>query len=59
MHRHTPIIQTSTKIKNLKDFLFQSTRLSKSLEGLNSSVAQLAGELWLLAKMAKITFRGI
>ena len=29
------------------------------LEGLDSSLAQSAGELWHLAKMSKYTFRGI
>jgi len=31
----------------------------KGLKGLNISLAQLADKLWLLAKMAKVTFCGI
>jgi len=50
-------------IHNLKKIysivLFWTTRLSESLEGLNSSLAQLAGELWPLAKVVKVTFCGI
>jgi len=34
-----------------------ATRLSASLEGLNNSLPQSAGEAWPLAKMVKVTFR--
>jgi len=37
-------------------FLIETRRLSKSLEGLNSSLVQLAIELRPSAKMAKVTF---
>jgi len=33
--------------------LFETTRVSESLEGLNRSLAQLVGELWPLAKYAQ------
>jgi len=49
----TPILTLSTKNPKpkTKKSLFLTTRLSEPLEGLNSSLAQSAGELWLLAKM--------
>jgi len=43
-----------------KNFLFWSTRHHKSLEGLNSSLAQSAAELWLAnvwSEIANVTFR--
>jgi len=60
VHKHTPIMSTSIKKRHPKliYFLLQTTRLSPSLEGLNSSLAQSAAELWPLAKMAKVTFCG-
>jgi len=50
MHEHTAIMQTSTKKTTSKSknfFSLQTTRLSPSLEGLNNSLAQSAGELRL------------
>ena len=50
-------MSTSTKIKLCKTyktfFLIKTTRVSESSEVLNSSLAQLAGMLWLFAKYAQ------
>jgi len=47
-HKQTP---------NVENIIFlQTTRLFEPLAGLNSSLVQPAGELWPLAKMAKVTF---
>jgi len=57
----TPNMTSPKKNSNpkLTIFLVETTRLSESFEGLNSSLVQFAGELWRLAKMSKYTFRGI
>jgi len=58
----TPILMSSTKNHKPETkiiFFILHTRLSKSLHGLNSSLAQSAGKLWLLAKMTKVTICGI
>jgi len=44
------------EISNFLYFLIETEGLSKSSEGLNSSLAQSADELWLSAKMAKVMF---
>jgi len=38
--------RTKTAIQNFPSFLIETTRLSASLEALNSSLALAAGELW-------------
>ena len=61
MREPTPIMTSLTKNENFKTFLFlniETTRLSASLEGLNSPLAQSTGELWPSAKMAMVTFAG-
>jgi len=60
MHKRIPIVSIATKImipKTYKTFfLLETTRVSKSLEGLTSSLDQSAGDLWPLAKIAKVPF---
>jgi len=58
-YTHHDIINQRPQTKNKKNlYQFQTTRLSESLDGLNSSRPQSAGESWLLAKMTKVTFVG-
>jgi len=57
MCKPTPIMTSSTKIQNFPFFKTRTTH-SASLEGLNSSLDQSAGELWPSVKMANVTFRG-
>ena len=48
--KHTPLTTSlikNPKPKTLKNLLFKTTRLPKSLQGLNTSLAQSAVELWL------------
>ena len=53
-------MQTSTKNKTCKTYsFFLKHKSSWVFEGLNNSLAQSAGELWLLAKMVKVIFCGI
>jgi len=42
-----------------KVFFVPNHKTFKVLEGLNSSLAQSAGKLWLLAKMATVTLCGV
>jgi len=54
------MLPTKTSNPKLPNFLeIETGRRSESLEGLNSSLAQSAGGLWHLTKMAKCTYRGI
>jgi len=60
--RNLPLISRhSQRTSNPKrpNFLIETRRLSESFEGLNSSLAQWAGVLWHLPKLAKYTFCGI
>ena len=58
IYSHHVNINKKHSIQNKNFFLFKTTKLFPSLEGLNSSLAQPAGELWPLAKLAKVTFCG-
>jgi len=61
MRKSAPIMTSSTtnqKCKTFQFFKIESTRLSASLEGFNSSVVQSAGELLPSTKVAKVTFCG-
>jgi len=44
---HCDVTFRKPKIEKEKKFLTCSLRLAKSIEGLNSSLAQSAGDLWL------------
>jgi len=50
------VTHKTTQIQNFPNFFIENTRLSESLEGLNSSIAQSAGKLWPSGKIAKVTF---
>jgi len=50
---------TKTSDPKLSIFVVEARRLFKSFEGLNSSLAQSAGELLHLAEIPEYTFCGI
>ena len=59
--KHTSNMMSPTKNSNpkLPYFLVETKRLSESVDGLNSSLAHSADELWNLAEISKHIFCGI